>query len=98
MSFGINNTVLSAKPYSKTSLAVAAKWCLDGVQCYPNSKVHGANMGPIWGRQDLGGPHVGPMNFGIWVPTFARVYVRYLHWNSVNGKLNHHMVSHLNEA
>ena len=33
----------------------------------PNSKVHGANMGPIWGRQDPGGPHVGPMNFAIWV-------------------------------
>ena len=32
----------------------------------PDSKVHGANMGPIWGRQDPGGPHVGPMNFGIW--------------------------------
>ena len=26
----------------------------------------GANMGPIWGRQDPGGPHVGPMNFAIW--------------------------------
>ena len=24
-------------------------------------------MGPIWGRQDPGGPHVGPMNFAIWV-------------------------------
>ena len=24
-------------------------------------------MGPIWGRQDSGGPHVGPMNFAIWV-------------------------------
>ena len=33
----------------------------------PDSKVHGANMGPIWGRQDPGGPHVGPMNFTIWV-------------------------------
>ena len=32
----------------------------------PNSKVHGANMGPIWGRQDPGRPHVGPMNFAIW--------------------------------
>ena len=32
----------------------------------PDSKVHGANMGPIWGRQDPGGPHVGPMNFTIW--------------------------------
>ena len=27
---------------------------------------HGANMGPIWDRQDPGGPHVGPMNFAIW--------------------------------
>ena len=32
----------------------------------PDSKVHGANMGPSWGRQDPGGPHVGPMNFAIW--------------------------------
>ena len=32
----------------------------------PDSKVHGANMGPTWGRQDPGGPHVGPMNFAIW--------------------------------
>ena len=34
---------------------------------FPESKVDGANMGPIWGRQDLGGPHVSPMNFVIWV-------------------------------
>ena len=33
----------------------------------PYSKVHGANMGPIWGRQDPGGPNVGTMNFAIWV-------------------------------
>ena len=32
---------------------------------YPDSKVHGANMEPIWGRQDPDGPHVGPMNFAI---------------------------------
>ena len=34
---------------------------------YHDSKVHGANMGPIWGRQDPGGPHVGPLNLAIWV-------------------------------
>ena len=28
----------------------------------PDSKAHGANMGPIWGRQDPGGPHVCAMN------------------------------------
>ena len=32
----------------------------------PESKVHGANMGPIWGRQDPGGPHFAPMNFAVW--------------------------------
>ena len=32
----------------------------------PDSKVHGANMGPIWGQQDPGGPHVGPMDLAIW--------------------------------
>ena len=33
----------------------------------PDNMVHGANMGPIWGRQDPAGPHVGPMNFSICV-------------------------------
>ena len=25
-------------------------------------------MGPIWVRQNPGGPHVGPMNSAIWEP------------------------------
>ena len=33
----------------------------------PDNKVHGAIMGPIWGRQVLGGPPVGPLDFAIWV-------------------------------
>ena len=41
-------------------------WCND---TYPDSNARGANMGPIWGRQDPGGPHVGPMNIAIWVFT-----------------------------
>ena len=32
---------------------------------YPDSKVYGANMGPTWGRQDPGGPHVAPINLAI---------------------------------
>ena len=32
----------------------------------PDSKVRGGNMGPVWGREDPDGPHVGPMNFAIW--------------------------------
>ena len=36
-------------------------------KCYIlDSKVHGANMGPIWGRQVPGGPRIGPMNIAIW--------------------------------
>ena len=31
----------------------------------PESKVHGANMGPTWVLSALGGPHVGPMNLAI---------------------------------
>ena len=33
----------------------------------PDIKVHEANTGPIWGRQDPDGPHVSPVNFAIWV-------------------------------
>ena len=38
----------------------------------PDSKVHGAIMGPTWGRQDPGGPHVGPMNLAIRVKWWQR--------------------------
>ena len=37
------------------------------VMQHPDGKVHGANTGPIWARQDPGGPHVSPTNFAIWV-------------------------------
>ena len=41
----------------------------------PNSKVHMANMGSIWGRQDRGGSLVGSMNFAIWVPAKLRLII-----------------------
>ena len=40
-------------------------------QYCPDSKVHGANMGPTWGRQDPGGTYVGHVNLAIW-GLFAR--------------------------
>ena len=43
---------------------------------FPDSKVHGANMGPIWGRQDPGGPHDGPMNFAIWLHIYKELRVK----------------------
>ena len=48
--------------------------CVTGQPNYPNNKVHGANMGLIWGQQDPGGPHVGPMNLAICV-FFSFVFV-----------------------
>ena len=38
----------------------------------PDSKVHGAIMGPIWGR------HVGPMNFAIWDVCLDNQITKYL--------------------
>ena len=40
---------------------------------HPDSKFHGANMGPIWGRQDPGGPHVGPMDYAVWAVTMVQL-------------------------
>ena len=34
---------------------------------FPDSKVHGADMGPIWDRQDPDGSHVVPIYFVSWV-------------------------------
>ena len=31
----------------------------------PDSKAHGANMGPTWVLSAPGGPHAGPMNLAI---------------------------------
>ena len=34
--------------------------CLNFIWSLPVRKIHGANMGTNWGRQDPGGPRVGP--------------------------------------
>ena len=41
--------------------------CMKWMIYTPESKVYGVNMGPIWGRLDPSGPHLGPMNFGTTV-------------------------------
>ena len=40
---------------------------------YPDSKVHGANMGPTWVLSAPDGPHVGPMNLAIRVYLYGRL-------------------------
>ena len=52
---------------------------------YPDSKVHGANMGPTWGRQDPAGPHVSPMNLAIWV---ANKRLQYLSLTFLKPEIN----------
>ena len=48
---------------------------------HPDNKFHGANMGPIWGRQDPGAPHVGPMNFAVWaLSTLAETCMSYYYF------------------
>ena len=65
---------------------VFAKWCpfllwLLSLGCtihnadIPDSKVHGANMGPTWVLSAPDGPHVSPMNLAIW---------DVVHWNGTN--------------
>ena len=43
-------------------LALCESTLMSGIH---DNKVHGANMGHIWGRQNPGGPHVGLMNLAI---------------------------------
>ena len=47
-------------------------WYGSSVRNCSHSKVHGANMGPTWGRQDPGGPHVGHVNRAALVVALIR--------------------------
>ena len=49
----------------------------------PDSKVHRANMGPIWVLSASDGPHVGPMNLAIWdaVSIHKRQDPHWLKWS-----------------
>ena len=43
----------------------------------PDNKVHRANMGPNWGRQDPGGPNVGRMKIAIWEVFLSHLMMGY---------------------
>ena len=57
-------------PNTQSRISVSAA-ILNITDAVPDSKVHGTHMGPTWGRQDPGGPHVGPMNLAIWGGSIA---------------------------
>ena len=40
-------------------------------ETFPDSKVHGTNMGPTWILPAPDGPHVGPMNLAMRVSTIS---------------------------
>ena len=46
-----------------TSFMSPLQW--GDLKTYPDSKVHGANMGPTWVLSAPDGPHVGPMSLAI---------------------------------
>ena len=50
----------------------------------PDSKVHGANMGPTWVLSAPDGRHVGPMNVTIRVAVCCCIYSRILSFLSTN--------------
>ena len=54
-----------------------------GIYRSSDSKVHGAIMGPIGGRQDPGGSRVGSMNFAIWVLAGSIPWTDKTHWGRV---------------
>ena len=92
ITFGIINTDLLLTTYpsppSNTHIASSAAdvpGSSDENYVNPESKVHGANMGPIWGRQDPGGPHVGPMNLAIWetINTLRQLDLLHLNWTDI---------------
>ena len=55
---------------SRTREVMAMQVTGAGLKTIPDSKVLWANIGPTWGRQDPGGPHVGHMNLAIWDEIF----------------------------
>ena len=42
------------------------EWPSTGIMWPLIGRFMGADVGPIWGRQDPGGPHVGRTNFALW--------------------------------
>ena len=54
--------------------------CMYDRHYHPDSKVHGANMGPIWVLSDPGGPHVGPINLVIMAGYSSKLTSVYFNW------------------
>ena len=82
INFTIVSNITWYKEYSLSHHIRSCKGSFSVLCCRtPNNKVHGANMGPICGRQDAGGPHVGPMNFANFI------FTRKSYWTGPSGSV-----------
>ena len=66
--------------YNTAIIKVECRLDFEIVKDNPDSKVHGAHMGPNWDLLAPGGLHVGPMNFAIreciwWTQVGCRVCI-----------------------
>ena len=58
--------ILSAiRKYTQLIISLCTVYDLVIKHPNPDNKVHEDNMGPTWGPQDPGGPHVFPMSLAI---------------------------------
>ena len=92
ISLFVTNNIDRRIPYENPLIVLPFDQTVWNTPCFqpsPDSKVHGANMGPIWSRQDPGGPHVGPMNLAIWVWLFEVKIEVFLYFGGGLCKLFH---------
>ena len=60
------NIVQQKHVHIRSSAQITNALGLPQCKSIPDSKIHGASMGPTWVLLAPGGPHVGPMNLAIW--------------------------------
>ena len=72
--------ILSRPQCVNTILALVQimAWCWPA-KIHPDSKVHGAKMGPTWVLSTPDGPHVGPMNLAI--GAILRANISLVYWS-----------------
>ena len=63
ISMGVHDLCLPNKSSSRASMLTDASAKLS--YTFPDSRAHGANMGPTWILSAPGGPHVDPVNLAI---------------------------------
>ena len=68
--------------WNGNTFCIFGPWWGESTSHYPDSKVHGANMGPTWVLSAPDWPHVGPMNLAIWVVNFPQKRASNIeHWS-----------------